>query len=181
MHKLPNRTEKIEKVDLHPNDRELYKFFNATATRIASGSLQDDGDMRSADENDKNILPMINFLRLICNHGEDLLPVSAVETWKLKQTGLVESQMAQSRGESCALCHDNLASLAGSPLCTPCLLTRQNFGSIETAGFSRVESPQGETPTSPRRPSAKVEALIRNLGNEQMGNQNGCEARPVKR
>ncbi|UPL01101.1 hypothetical protein LCI18_012035 [Fusarium solani-melongenae] len=180
-HKLPDRTEKIERVDLHPNDRELYKFFSAMATKIASGSLEDKSNMRSRDKNgNKNILPIINFLRLICNHGEDLLPTYAVETWTQRQSGLVESQMEQFPRESCTLCHDKLDSPAGSLFCTLCLLKRRDSESVETIGSSRFESRQGETPTSPRRPSAKVEALIRNLGNEQVENQNGSEARPVK-
>ncbi|EEU34941.1 uncharacterized protein NECHADRAFT_79818 [Fusarium vanettenii 77-13-4] len=180
-HKLPNRTEKIERVDLNPNDRELYKFFSAIATRIASGSSEDESNVRSTDKNgNKNVLPIINFLRRICNHGEDLLPASAAEAWKLKQSGLMDSQMAQFPGDSCALCHGDLHSASGSLLCAICLLARQGSEPTETPGSSRVESPQGETPTSPHHPSAKVEALIRNLGNEQVENQNGSEARPVK-
>ncbi|KAJ3462337.1 hypothetical protein MRS44_007123 [Fusarium solani] len=163
-HKLPSRTERIETVDLHPDDRELYEFFNATATRIASGSLQDEGNMHSADKNGRNnILPIINFLRFICNHGEDLLPAPAVEAWRLNQSGLVDSRITQ-----------------GSPFCALCLLTGQDSEPTEMADSSRTESPQADTPGAPRRPSAKVEALIRNLGNEQVGNRKGSEARPVK-
>jgi SNF2 family DNA or RNA helicase len=181
-HKLPSRTERIETVDLHPDDRELYEFFNATATRIASGSLQDEGNMRSADKNGRNnILPIINFLRFICNHGEDLLPAPAVEAWRLNQSGLVDSRITQFAGESCTLCHDNLHSPRGSPFCALCLLTGQDSEPTEMADSSRTESPQADTPGAPRRPSAKVEALIRNLGNEQVGNRKGSEARPVKR
>ncbi|RSL98109.1 hypothetical protein BHE90_008703 [Fusarium euwallaceae] len=175
-HKLPKCKENIERVHLHPDDRELYTFFSAKATRIASGSLQDD----STDKNDKNILPIINFLRLICNHGEDLLPTPAVEEWRLKQSDLVDSRMTQSAGESCALCHDNLHSSRGRPFCALCLLTRQDSEPTEMSGSSRTQSPQGDTPTFPRRPSAKVEALIRNLDSEQVENKKGSETRPVK-
>ncbi|RSL59357.1 hypothetical protein CEP54_007308 [Fusarium duplospermum] len=180
-HKLPSRTRKIERVDLHPSDRALYNFFHATATRIASGYLQDEGNMRLTDKDSKkNILPIINFLRLICNHGEDLLPASAVEAWTLKQNGLVNSQMTQFAGDSCALCHGDLDSPSESSFCALCLLTRQGSEPVKTAGSSHVESPRGETPTPPRRPSAKVDALIRNLDNEQVENKKGSVTRPVK-
>ncbi|RMJ16006.1 hypothetical protein CDV36_004313 [Fusarium kuroshium] len=180
-HKLPSRTEKIERVDLSREDREIYKFFSATATRIASGSFQDEGNMRSTDMNGKkNVLPIINFLRRICNHGEDLLPDSAVETWRLSQGGLVDSQKKQSEGESCALCHDDLLSTTGSPFCALCVSTRHYSEPIGMAGSLRTGSPQEESPTRPLRPSAKVEALIRNLDKEQAGNHKGSTPSPVK-
>ncbi|KAI8718206.1 hypothetical protein NCS52_00598800 [Fusarium sp. LHS14.1] len=106
-HKLPERTEKIERVDLHPNDRELYNYFHALANRIASESLGDEKTMSSKGSSKTNILPItiINFLRLICNHGVDLLSASAVEPLRLYQNDLPDPAMTQYLGESVVFSH----------------------------------------------------------------------------
>lgn len=83
--KLPAKIEKIESVKLSDADRELYEFFKAQASKTAD-QLSGSGQVVStAPDKNKNTLALINLLRLICNHGEHLLPTSAANAWRTRQ------------------------------------------------------------------------------------------------
>ncbi|KAH6876382.1 SNF2 family N-terminal domain-containing protein [Thelonectria olida] len=186
---LPGRSEKIEKVDLSPSDRPLYDFFQAETARIAAGCLHSENSGPSLiPQGKKNILPLINFLRLICNHGEDLLPAAAVEAWRVRQSGSISWQMMQSAKESCAFCRDDLESTSpalpssaphcGHPICASCSL--QEWDDSEGMKTTCFACSDGPTPPFASKPSAKMKALIQNLQAEQVANQQGFTKPPVK-
>lgn len=88
--KLPLREERIEHVCLHLQDQELYDFFKDRTAAVASGASRTFA-AASLDSNHKdNVLSSLNFLRLICNHGQDLLPKSAVEIWNARDRTMTD-------------------------------------------------------------------------------------------
>jgi SNF2 family DNA or RNA helicase len=79
---LPQRKEEIEFVKLHQQDQELYDFFKSKATHLVSGtttSNQAAATLKSAQ--DGSVLALLNFLRLICDHGQQILPETALQIW----------------------------------------------------------------------------------------------------
>ncbi|CAM1506134.1 Fc.00g057750.m01.CDS01 [Cosmosporella sp. VM-42] len=194
--KLPSRSEKIQEVDLDPVDRALYEFFKAETARIAAGFSHTKSSIASMElKGRNNILALINFLRLICNHGEDLLPAPAVAAWREKQSGSISWQMMQSTRKSCVCCHCDLESsltplanyelYCGYTICATCSLEKEDGAKgMEATCFGRVEGSQMLTVRIPStvasRPSAKMNALIQNLRDEQVHNQQGSSTRLVK-
>ena len=87
--KLPQRIDRIIEIELHEADRVLYSFFRdrtaKTAAGLAGRSLSKANEGKSA-----NVLTLINFLRLICNSGEDLLPQAALDAWRAKDSTSVD-------------------------------------------------------------------------------------------
>ncbi|KAL2818730.1 SNF2 family N-terminal domain-containing protein [Aspergillus cavernicola] len=138
--KLPTKTEKIESVELSSADRELYEFFQGKASKTAI-ELNRSGQVESGMQEKKkeNTLSLIGFMRLICNHGEQLLPAAGVNAWR--------TQQSQTGGNNNNI--SNSSTQQGNQV--------QGFdsGSIATAS-SGLNVP----------PSAKVKALLRNLGKE---------------
>ncbi|PNP78626.1 hypothetical protein FNYG_07972 [Fusarium nygamai] len=79
---LPPPTIREEKVDLHPYDRALYDFFESEAAKNAA----DPANNSKTGREKKNVLSLIHNLRRICDHGEDLLPASDIEAWRLQRS-----------------------------------------------------------------------------------------------
>ncbi|CAI4219843.1 unnamed protein product [Parascedosporium putredinis] len=84
----PQKTEVVDEIDLDPNERLLYNFFRDRAAKLAAG-LSDEGEMRQRKRSSDgsrggNIVTLINFLRRICDHGEEMLPDPALQSWKEK-------------------------------------------------------------------------------------------------
>ncbi|KAF5712259.1 helicase-like transcription factor [Fusarium mundagurra] len=79
---LPPPTIREEKVDLHPYDRALYDFFESEAAKNAT----DPANNSKTGREKKNVLYLIHNLRRICDHGEDLLPASDIEAWRLQRS-----------------------------------------------------------------------------------------------
>ncbi|QGI81252.1 hypothetical protein CEK25_007981 [Fusarium fujikuroi] len=82
---LPPPTVHEEKVDMHPYDRALYDFFESEAAKNAADSSKSyPANPSAAGREKKNVLSLIQNLRRICDHGEDLLPASDIEAWNLQ-------------------------------------------------------------------------------------------------
>ncbi|SPO06912.1 uncharacterized protein DNG_09606 [Cephalotrichum gorgonifer] len=73
--------EKIEWLDLG-RDNELYTFFKRKAASVASGFGKQRAGNTGKDKGGENILSLLNFLRQICDYGERMLPVKALESWR---------------------------------------------------------------------------------------------------
>ncbi|KAF5674657.1 helicase-like transcription factor [Fusarium circinatum] len=82
---LPPPTVCEERVDLHPYDRALYDFFESEAAKNALNLSNGYSTNRIANSvtEKKNVLSLIQNLRLICDHGEDLLPDADIEAWSV--------------------------------------------------------------------------------------------------
>lgn len=109
---FPSKTERIETVELAPHERELYDFFkrrsflltdginnpkaDAVAPKKARGrrsrTVQTPSGPSEAVTPRKrtaNIMVLISVLRMICDHGEALLPKVALEAWQNRDPGVV--------------------------------------------------------------------------------------------
>ena len=198
---LPQRIEKIETVEFNKADQELYTFFKGKTAKIAAGLLPRSTSTSKFDQlKENNILSLINFLRLICNHGEQLLPQSALKAWKARDGTSIDWQMMQNCRRRCDICGadiegtdfpaSNIPELrCQHSICATCAFQFEG----NTAGEERkcqkcvAASGAGTYPdisssaTTFTRPSAKVEALLRNLYSEQILGKHWNQARPVKR
>ncbi|EHK18835.1 uncharacterized protein TRIVIDRAFT_193915 [Trichoderma virens Gv29-8] len=175
---LPDPREQITWVELLPADRDLYTFFEKEAANIASGSYRYNiENSNSNDQKNNNILKFINALRLICDHGEYLLPRSAVELWRTPGDNLIDWQKVQKFREAC-----NSRSAIGFHISCPQVMCRRCLTSTGEVG-SKIESThpdssllirsdgEGSYSTIDIRPgqqSPKLEALIENLRQEQL-------------
>lgn len=199
--KLPRRFEKIEWIELFPEDRELYKFFKLKTAKIASElSRGQSGVGKTGQQKDTNILTLINFLRLICDYGEHLLPLSALELWKTRRSGLIDWQMRSIFKARCDVCGDfvdefdtpasiNLEYQCQHSICPECAIRNQKdkaddgptcpkcIEEIVSEGDSMIS----QVPRTFIRPSAKVEKLIQNLRQEQFSGNEGDQNLPRKR
>ncbi|KAL6355680.1 hypothetical protein LRP88_11284 [Fusarium phalaenopsidis] len=87
---LPPKTEHVERVEMGRNDRRLYEFFKRFSYLTAG--LDKTSKKRAAT----NILVLISMLRLICDHGEALLPDSALTAWRNRDENALTWEMLES-------------------------------------------------------------------------------------
>lgn len=191
----------VEWIELFPEDRQLYTFFKQKTAKIASElSRRHHGAREAGQEKDTNILTLINFLRLICDYGEHLLPSSALEAWKTREIGLIDWQMMQAPKPRCDICGDyvynfdapasvDLEYQCQHSICPKCAIRSQN--DEENNGpacpkcikqtVNKGNSMDSQIPQTFIRPSAKVEKLIQNLCQEQFSGNGVDQNLPRKR
>lgn len=97
---LPQRQEKVVYVSLHQQDQELYNFFKEESSNLASGKKTTNTAIRRVDNaQDGGIVRLLNSLRLICNHGEQLLPETALQIWNARDRPMAASDEVASSNE----------------------------------------------------------------------------------
>lgn len=179
---LPQHFERTETVEFHQDDRELYTFFKEKTAMIAAGvSSSNMSTSRSNHLKESNILSLINFLRLICNHGKNLLPPSAVKIWEARDRASIDWQMMRNSRLRCGKCDAQVegteSAVSSSPylccehyICSNCVIqSEDNLSEEETECPKCVADSSLKTAATPLvRPSAKIEALLRNLHAEQI-------------
>jgi SNF2 family DNA or RNA helicase len=200
-YQLPNRREQTVLVELSQGDRDLYTFFEREAAKIASGFYRHNVENSTSNHSKNNILKMINFLRLICDHGEKLLPQSAIDTWLAAGDKAIGWQKIWESQESCEICGlkiDGFQDQSVSRLdisfpqviCRSCLaITEESEPRSGSTNFSRsIPTPDGATgeldstiriPTDQQ--SSKLKALIDNLRQEQSCSDQYSPNQPIKR
>ena len=199
--KLSRRSEKVEWIELYPEDRELYAFFKLKlATIVSELSRPQPGIIRTGHQKNAGILTLINFLRLICDHGEHLLPSSALEVWKTRRSGLVDWQTMRASRARCDICgcyideSDVSASIdlgyqCQHSVCPGCAIRSQEDEVDNDPACpkcmeqitSEGDNAASQVPQAFIRPSAKVEKLIHNLRQEQSSGYEGSQGSPRKR
>lgn len=199
--KLPRRSEKVEWIELFPEDRELYTFFKLKTAKIASEpSRRQPGADKAGQQKDTNILKLINSLRLICDHGEHLLPSSDLEAWKTRSSGSIDWQMMRSFKARCDVCGvyvdepDSPVSIdleyqCQHSICPVCTIRSQKDKADDGPTFPKCieqivsdgDNPISQVSQTYIRPSAKVEKLIHNLRQEQSSGSEGDQNIPRKR
>ncbi|KAL3478348.1 hypothetical protein BJX99DRAFT_245653 [Aspergillus californicus] len=163
--KLPLKRERVESVQLSSKDRELYEFFKAKASKTAS-QLGGHGYVEAGmQEKKENTLSIISIMRLICNHGEELLPTGAVNAWHAQQERVAERDVS----EPIQPWDTSLMSQKGNNGRCPPPAGRRN----EVGDFNRHSIATASPGSSV--PSAKVEALLKNLNHEQRDTQGGVK------
>lgn len=181
---LVGRKEVYHKVDLSPRDRLLHDFFQAKAAKIAARASERAHKRKTSGAKEReNILPLINFLRLICNHGEHLLPRHAVTTWgcKANEDNPMYWDM-QSTYRGCSYCSHplqitqlqelDLELHCGHLICSNCRIQQdQDEEEKEKNCAACVEEYSlpvgGNLATSVYEPSRKIRALTDNIQTEQ--------------
>ncbi|KAH6717629.1 SNF2 family N-terminal domain-containing protein, partial [Leptodontidium sp. MPI-SDFR-AT-0119] len=127
---LPRRSEEIHEVHLHEDDQVLYDTFRRMSAEIAAGLGKRPGESYSPKGKDKNILLLINCLRLICDHGEQLLPEAAKKTMEESSVASFASEMQQVYHSRCSVCEgeidDCVAGAEGQDsICVNCATSEQ--------------------------------------------------------
>lgn len=174
---LPTRFEKIQNVYLHPDDQVLYDSVKEAAQKVAANFDKEPRKNSPGADKDNNILILLNTLRLICNHGKQLMPEimeRMIEKGLTPQHGPGNS-INDNECSSCGGEIDDRSSttMDQKPLCDNCANSEQNLTKMELQAES-VHREAGLTfqSHSPGRnrseniihqPSAKVLALLMNL------------------
>ncbi|RYP01741.1 hypothetical protein DL764_006103 [Monosporascus ibericus] len=174
---------KIEWIALG-DDEELYTFFKRKTASVASGlgKRRTKGAKGAAGKVkcDENILSLINFLRLICNYGERMLPAKALEGWKQRDLSSLDWQAMEAMRRQCSRCGERVRDAAdgnilpcGHHMCKRCQLyaeevdegdADETLACLACRDSNQIGEKKG-TLGAPR--SAKAQALIRNILNQQ--------------
>jgi SNF2 family DNA or RNA helicase len=198
---LPKRTERVEWVNFHKTDRDVYRFFKDKCAKMAQGASRfASGSMKVGERKPGNLLTLINFLRLICNHGEHLLPQSALSAWNARDEAAIDWRVMESFQKKCAICDTDIEDEISFDscgydssfqhwICAMCALQREDTPEkadpcprCTASRPLRDNSGDGSATNEAVLPSAKMEALIRNLQNEQHVQVVGeGSSKPVKR
>ncbi|KEZ43834.1 hypothetical protein SAPIO_CDS3994 [Scedosporium apiospermum] len=183
---LPPPKSKIEWIELG-DDEPLYSFFKRKTASLASG--QGKKKARSAKgsagkvKGGDNILSLINFLRMICNYGEQMLPAKALEAWRQRDLSSIDWQEMEAMQRQCAGCGKRLRDAdeghvlpCGHHMCGKCQLDAEEAdeGEVDEAvacsacrDSDRIGESKNILAASEGSRSAKVQALIHNILEQQ--------------
>jgi SWI/SNF-related matrix-associated actin-dependent regulator of chromatin subfamily A3 len=210
MLRLPRKTERVEVVELAPAERELYDFFKRRSYLLAKdgSTLEPKADSKTGSKTSKqaagrrradaaedvpgaawrkkagNIIVLISVLRMICNHGETLLPRVALDAWRSRDAGAVGWALLQTAADSkrsCCICGrvidgedegkrevDLLEfSCKKHAACDGCMIGMEEAVStcpkcsVSDTKLSMCASPHSISPAY--SPSSKISALLRNV------------------
>ncbi|KAF5532217.1 SNF2 family domain-containing protein [Fusarium mexicanum] len=189
--------ERVEIIDMGREDRRLYEFFKRFSYLTAGL------DKISKKKPATNILVLISMLRLICNHGEALLPEAALKAWKERDSSVLSWEVLEANIKRCISCKSEIeesetaasltedlpcghtfcsrcaSKLQSSTRLTPCLQCGLSAESQATPitgvslSLSGAMSGNASKPIPP--PSAKVQALIRNISRAEKGPEGRVE------
>jgi SNF2 family DNA or RNA helicase len=192
--KLPPRSEKIHEVKLHEDDQVLYDAVKKRSAEMAAGLEKRPVGESSSQGKGKNILLLINSLRLICDHGEQLLPDAVKRSREENSASSFDLEMQQIGSGSCSVCEGEIdSSISGTEgqdsICVNCatsekdsLNTTPQADPLGKKGMLAYRSASSERSGSAKvsyRPSAKVLALLGNLEQERAATRSNH--RPRKR
>ncbi len=185
---LPAKAETQELLELDEGDIALYTFFKRSVSLFATKALRSTRRVRDAGAN-RSILPLIGILRLICDHGHDLLPMSALQAWRAQDADSIDWQTIVPTTKECILCGHHIEETeqpettakeftCGHVLCPACCGSDGEEELLASDGGERCQQCAQKSPVprssqtasasshvteSNYRPSAKVRALLRNI------------------
>ncbi|OHE96895.1 hypothetical protein CORC01_07862 [Colletotrichum orchidophilum] len=119
---LPKKTEHIEVVDMTPEERCIYDFFMKRSYLLAHDESKKVQEISACDDDHpkkrqkknaysvnqqlttrsrsgQNPVVLISILRLICDHGEALLPTIALKAWQNRDPGEITWDFLQTTAE----------------------------------------------------------------------------------
>lgn len=168
--RLPSRSEKVHEVQLHKNDQHLYDYIKTYCAKAAAGVDDQPVTVSSSKSKAKNILSIINALRLICDHGEQLLPDGMKQHGPQNSSSFFRLGMKQIPDAGCSSCDGEIDSSVSmikgeEPICANCVASEGGSQIVN----SKIDPVDKIMPTC--RPSAKVLALLRNLKHDQTAAQ----------
>ena len=129
---LPEKVENYQEVHLTEKERELYDFFKRHSYLVVSQSVQLPSDSKSKRKPNPrmaasagtvssgakrgqvgNTITLISILRRICDHGEVLLPESALQVWQTGKNDIIKWNIFKSAAtleRTCCVCGFNALS-----------------------------------------------------------------------
>ena len=170
--KLPPRSERTHEVHLHQDDQVLYDHYKKRCTAEAIGQDKRLEESSSPKDEGENILSLIQNLRLICNHGKQLIyreikgkgDKNCVSPIGVGAQRIYSSRCSSCEGEidrsisgvqdedsTCFNCRTSEEIPSNMTMLTDRSTATEKFGSVDTL----------------YRPSAKVLALLENLKQER--------------
>jgi hypothetical protein len=202
--KLPRRIDREETIELDRTERELYDFFKVRTSSLVAGMFSEES--RANQPHQGNILPLINFLRLICDHGERLLPAPALKAWLSRDTSAFDWNILRSSGRNCSLCKVDISELQCPNalryefclhvICSKCAIMDDEEDSMDgdwcpicnrdpamprNQQFASSLSENTDLTAVDYSPSTKVKTLLKNLRREQRLNDTDLKEAPTKR
>ncbi|RSL85847.1 hypothetical protein CEP52_016004 [Fusarium oligoseptatum] len=191
---LPRRSIRERIVHLDPHDREIYDFFKRNASHLIADKQILDNE-NAFQPGTGNILPIINTLRLICNHGQSLLSKPALAAWTQRCSSDALWGSSRHSVRTCYSCRTNSTSCdvpseftCSHFLCSRCEDTDDDYQSkVDDVVCPRCAQDDDRSYTSSSlnslvesQPSAKVRALVGNLRNEQQCHEPASDGKPIK-
>jgi SNF2 family DNA or RNA helicase len=176
--------QNLQHVNLSDEDQALYEFFRKKTAEIAANTgaaKQAKGSTATED----NILSHMNVLRRICNHGRALLPPRALTAWLHGRNLEAGWHIGAVFQAGCRLCGVDLGNPDDDEPRLPSLAERHRDSLCETCYATNEDSPDSKGSTEKQQgekiasvlastqPSAKVEALLKNLTREQNAESKG--------
>lgn len=179
---LPNRSERIQEVNLHPDDQILYNSVKRRAQIIAAKMDKEPRNDSTIKDKDNNVLVLLNSLRLICNHGQQLVP----ESWmRLMEKDPCSGQLSYDR--ECSACGGEIdgsscITVDHDALCDNCATSEDGTSRVQlnldvSYRSTQLVSQPGRFGGKrvAHKPSAKVLALLENLKREFSNSVFGCD------
>ncbi|KZL74282.1 transcription termination factor 2 (SNF2 family domain-containing protein) [Colletotrichum tofieldiae] len=219
---LPKKTEHIEVVDLTPEERYLYDFFMKRSYLLAHSESKtpqeiserqvahpkkrqkkaapNTNQLTTGSKSGQNPVVLISILRLICDHGEALLPPIALKAWQYRDPGEITWDFLQTTVEQDM---NNVSNGKEAERATE-LQDAHTLGKASKGGanggcitqerpvqptYPRISTGEDHSPTKTRRhnlgqefsPSSKVSAVLRNvLRTLRKGDSYDSHSAPVK-
>jgi hypothetical protein len=186
-------------LELDKETRSLYQFFTRQVSILAPSrkkALKEKGGAKS----NGNILTLISILRLICNHGTDLLPEAALSAWNARKAALVDWDLLSKLANTCSTCGLALETIedsgihssefaCGHTVCSKCETQEEHLGSVsdrkrcQKCGAKSSPSSNNikDVPTTVYHPAVKVKALLQQLKEDHNVNASDITSSPSKR
>ena len=223
---LPRKTERVEAVALAPDERELYNFFKRRSYLLAGKAAEEVKPAASLPATERrrhgaakakrntpgktprktngNIIVLLSVLRMICDHGEALLPRAALDAWRKHDADRVGWSLLETVADverSCCVCGTAVGGEEAEKregevvgfacrvhvACEACVVLEEDAEpacpACGAAGAGDAASPPpSRGVNSAYAPSSKVAALLRNVvATLQGGHSVDGENPPVKR
>jgi SWI/SNF-related matrix-associated actin-dependent regulator of chromatin subfamily A3 len=196
---LTRKIEVREEVEMSPDERQLYNFFKRRSYLLANSEREakkkkgntanqsKEESTRKPTSRGVNILVLIGLLRLICNHGDALIPRSALKAWNSRDASIINWDMLESGVRKCDSCDREIEDLenvestigeftCGHVFCDGCASKTQTWSSTScpkcgqfSSNASTPSSSQDESDSrtkTPSHPSTKVKALLQNIAKD---------------
>lgn len=176
---LPHCSKRTQYVHLHPDDQVLYETVKKASQKIATGLDKSPRGDVSVKTSEETVMVLVNSLRLICNHGKELIPQMARSIIERSSASCVDQLERPSHAIACSSCGretDSSSAFTGAQdLCIECAKLETTPSDpqlqpedehMEGESASQPASMGKSTPGKGFRRSAKVDALIKNLRQE---------------
>ena len=187
---LPKTVQKTELVKLVGEDQDLYDIFQQKTAEIAAGMDKDKSERaKPRMARDGNMLALMNFLRLICDHGKDLLPFKALKICEgAGKLSSLDWAALRTLRKTCHVCGAEVEEVGSSPsddssrfTCTTCLTVNEEDNTGRLSTFLPVPTTKwtgSVTAAETLQPYAKVRCLLKNLYKERAADGGD---KPIKR